>query len=168
MSDQEINDLKGAIRQVSQQTRVDHRFILAAVMQETQGCVRAKTSTSPDGTVQNPGILQSFNGTHSCNQNGKVSTPCPQKEILGMVLDGVAGTTATGHGFASDINDQATVEGIEFAQAYYRGARLYNSGAIDASGDLGKGSATHCYASDIANRLTGWSDGAKNCTLDDN
>ncbi|KIW73225.1 hypothetical protein PV04_01359 [Phialophora macrospora] len=166
MSDQEIQDLYNAIKQVSQQTRVDHRFILAAAMQETGGCVRAKTSVSPDGTVRNPGILQSFRGNHTCNDNGKVQNPCPKEQILGMIQDGVAGTANGGHGYASDINAQATVDGVEYAQAYYRAARLYNSGEIDPSGDLGKGSATHCYSSDIANRLTGWTDAPSACTLD--
>jgi len=78
----------------------------------------------------------------------------------------VAGTAA-GHGFAEDINAQADVVGDEVAEGYYRAARLYNSGAIDESGDLGKGGATHCYASDLANRLVGWTDAAHGCTLDD-
>lgn len=78
----------------------------------------------------------------------------------------VAGTP-DGHGFATDINAQSDVDGIDYAEAYYRAARLYNSGAIDESGDLGKGSATHCYASDIANRLVGWTDSESTCTMDD-
>ena len=57
-------------------------------MQETRGCVRAKVSVSADG-IRNPGLLQSFKGTHSCNDgDGKVKEPCPQSEILGMVNDG--------------------------------------------------------------------------------
>lgn len=78
----------------------------------------------------------------------------------------MAGTDA-GHGLSEDINAQADVAGNEVAEAYYRAARLYNSGAIDASGDLGKGGATHCYASDVANRLMGWTDAKHGCTLDD-
>lgn len=85
---------------------------------------------------------------------------------LGLTLHLVGGT-ADGHGFASDINAQKEVENIEYAEAYYRAARLYNSGAIDDSDDLGKGSATHCYASDIANRLVGWTDSESTCNLDD-
>lgn len=89
MSDQEIQDLYDSIKNVARETRVDHRFILAAIMQETKGCVRAKTSVSPDGTVVNPGLLQSFRGTHSCNdEKGKVQTPCPREIIEGMVRDG--------------------------------------------------------------------------------
>ena len=81
-------------------------------------------------------------------------------------IDQVAGTDA-GHGFAIDINLQADIANIGYAEAYYRAARLYNSGEIDDSGDLGKGSATHCYASDLANRLVGWTDSEHGCTLDD-
>ena len=81
--------------------------------------------------------------------------------------DSVVAGTDDGHGFASDINAQSTVDGIEYAEAYYRAARQYNSGDIDTSGDLGKGSATHCYASDMANRLVGWTDSKSACTLDD-
>lgn len=79
----------------------------------------------------------------------------------------VAGTD-DGHGFASDISAQSNVNGIEYAMAYYRAARMYNSGSIDQSGDLGKGVATHCYSSDIANRLVGWTDAETQCTLDSN
>ena len=166
-SEQETQDLYDGIKTVAHETRVDHRFILAAVMQETRGCVRAKTSVSPDG-IKNPGLLQSFKGTFSCNdENGKVTTPCPRDTIFGMLRDGVAGTEDDGHGFATDINAQADVKNVGYAEAYYRAARLYNSGAIDDSGDLGKGSATHCYASDLANRLVGWTDSESACTLDD-
>ena len=164
-SDQETADLYDSIKQISHETRIDHRFILAAVMQETRGCVRAKTSVSPDG-IKNPGLLQSFKGTFTCNdENGKTKSPCPKDQIMGMIRDGVAGTGA-GHGFAADINAQGEIDNVGYAEAYYRAARLYNSGAIDDSGDLGKGSATHCYATDIANRLVGWTDSKSACTLD--
>lgn len=78
----------------------------------------------------------------------------------------VAGTTA-GHGFAEDINEQSGVVGNEVGHAYYRASRLYNSGGIDSSGDLEKASSGQkCYASDIANRLMGWTDAAYGCDLD--
>jgi hypothetical protein len=86
-SGDETQALYDAIKQVAHETRVDHRFILAAVMQESKGCVRAKTSVSPDG-IKNPGILQTFKGTHSCNEDGKVLNPCPKDQILGMIADG--------------------------------------------------------------------------------
>lgn len=83
-----MTDLYNAIKQVAHETRVDHRFILAVVLQETKGCVRAKVTVSPDG-IRNPGLLQSFKGTHTCNDGpGKVTDPCPTSEILGMIRDG--------------------------------------------------------------------------------
>lgn len=83
-SEQETTDLYDAIKQVAHETRVDHRFIFAAVIQETRGCVRAAANVSAD----NPGILQAYKGAHSCNSNGKVSNPCPKDQILGMIRDG--------------------------------------------------------------------------------
>ena len=57
-----------------------------------------------------------------------------------------------------------TVEGgVDDVSRYYRAARVYNSGSVDPSGDLGQGVATHCYASDVANRLRGWSLGGHGC-----
>lgn len=58
----------------------------------------------------------------------------------------------------------ATVNGnVDDVSRYYRAARVYNSGSVDPSGDLGRGVATHCYASDVANRLRGWSLGGDGC-----
>lgn len=48
---------------------------------------------------------------------------------------------------------------------YLQAARIYNSGSIAPSGNLEDGIATHCYSSDIANRLTGWVNAATKCTL---
>ena len=43
------------------------------------------------------------------------------------------------------------------AQAFYRAARIYNSGQLPDPGKLeDAGSSTRCYASDVANRLVGW------------
>lgn len=109
--------------------------------------------------------MQDHDGSHTCNENSKVSTPCPDAEILGMITDGVAGTVK-GSGLAGAITS-ANFNGVEFAEAYYRAARLYNSGVINLSQDLNKGEgATHCYASDVANRMVGWVDAPTACTLD--
>ena len=48
---------------------------------------------------------------------------------------------------------------------YYKAARIYNSGSV-TDNDLGAGVATHCYAADVANRLTGWVTSTCLCTLD--
>ncbi len=78
-----------------------------------------------------------------------------------MIQEGTGGTT-WGDGLAQCLNSAGTSD----VSAFYKAARIYNSGSIDKSGDLGKGIATHCYASDIANRLTGWVQYPRNCTLD--
>lgn len=75
-----------------------------------------------------------------------------------MIEDGVAGT-ASGDGLKQLLGKA----GGEDAQNFYRAARMYNSGSVDSSGNLGLGVATHCYCSDIANRLTGWSQGVSGC-----
>ena len=111
--------------------------------------------------------MQDHSGTFTCNaHNSSPLHPCPASQILGMISDGVAGT-AKGSGLAGAITaSNAGLESVEFAEAYYRAARFYNSGVIDGSGDLEKGSATHCYASDVANRLVGWVDSPTACELD--
>ena len=163
-SPEEIQDIHDAIEQIAQVSGVDHRFILAIVMQESSGCVRVQTTVSPDGTVTNPGLMQDHDGTGTCNPTpgGSPTTPCPDIEIVQMIEDGTQGTSQ-GDGLVQLINQQTVVG----AEAFYRAARLYNSGSIPSNGDLGGSpGATLCYASDIANRLSGWVTAARTCTLD--
>lgn len=151
-SDKESADLKQAIQSVSKSSGVDARFILAVVMQESGGCVRAPTTNYG---VTNPGLMQSHDGAHSCyNIN-----PCPSSQILGMVKDGVTGTSS-GQGLKQIL----ATAGSNVSQ-YYKASRIYNSGSIAATGLLQDGIATRCYASDIANRLIGWSSGVGACKL---
>jgi hypothetical protein len=158
----EIQAITDAIDEVATATFVDHRFILAVIMQESKGCVRAITSNYG---VSNPGLMQDHDGASTCNPGSSGSaqaiSPCPADQISGMISDGTAGTDA-GEGLAGCLN---TAQGSG-AQAFYQAARIYNSGSVDASGDLGAGIATHCYASDIANRLMGWVSATTTCTLD--
>ncbi|KAL4928112.1 LysM peptidoglycan-binding domain-containing protein [Aspergillus undulatus] len=153
-TDDEINDISDAIQEVSQSSGVDARFILAIVVQESNGCVRAPTT---DNGVTNPGLMQSHNGKGSCN-NGEVLTPCPKEQIKQMIIDGTVGTS-DGDGLKGCL-EQA---GGDDVTAYYTAARIYNSGSVAASGNLGQGIATHCYSSDVANRLTGWATGPSSC-----
>lgn len=155
---EEIVDMYEAIQFVAAATFVDHRFILAVIVQESGGCVRAPTSNYG---VPNPGLMQDHNGTASCNNGTKAQKPCQGETITQMIQEGTGGTT-WGDGLAQCLNQAGTSD----VSAFYRAARMYNSGSIDASGELGKGIATHCYASDIANRLTGWVQYPRNCTLD--
>ncbi|KAM3554802.1 hypothetical protein ARSEF4850_006289 [Beauveria asiatica] len=147
----ESADIKSAIEEVSKSEGVDARFILAVVMQESNGCVRVPTTANG---VTNPGLMQSHNGANSC-YNVK---PCPKSTIKGMIEDGVKGT-ADGDG----LKQLLAKAGGSGATTFYKAARMYNSGSIDPSGDLEKGIATHCYASDVANRLAGWFAGVGGC-----
>ncbi|KAI7309157.1 hypothetical protein KC315_g13099 [Hortaea werneckii] len=160
-SSDEINDLRSAIKHVSESAHVDPRFALAIMMQESKGCVRVWSTSH---SVMNPGLFQSHRGSGSCNTGTEfsasgVQNPCPASEIRQMVSDGVEGTDS-GHGLKQLLEE----EGGNF----FKAARRYNSGSIDPSGDLSKGVATHCYASDVANRLIGTLTGeASACTLDE-
>ena len=82
----EIDEIESAVQAISSQTGVDNRFILAIIMQESNGCVRAPTT----GTIPNPGLMQSHDGQGTCNSDvtGVVSNPCPQSEVTQMVSDG--------------------------------------------------------------------------------
>ena len=165
----EIANMKSAIQSVGSATNVDPRFILAIIMQESTGCVRVITTSY---SVLNPGLMQSHNGTGSCNTNnaylglpgvdytGTVQTPCPMSEITQMIQDGTAGTPS-GDGLEQCLQEQGHTD----VSRFYRAARMYNGGSIATSGDLGQGCCTLCYASDVANRLTGWVDAPHTCTL---
>lgn len=124
-------------------------------MQESLGCAHVPTT---NGGVVNPGLFQDHDGKGTC-----ANTPtCPSSEIEQMCKDGITGTTA-GPGLQQLIKQA----GSSGAETYYRAARLYNSGSIAPDGNLGEGVATHCYCSDIANRITGqWFTGDSTCTLD--
>ncbi|GIK07548.1 hypothetical protein Aspvir_003214 [Aspergillus viridinutans] len=154
-SDEEIEHLCSSIQSVASSTGVDARFILAIVMQESNGCVRVPTT---DNGVVNPGLMQSHDGPGSCNR-GSPLTPCPASQITQMITDGTAGTAA-GDGLKQCL---AQAGGTGDVAAYYRAARIYNSGSLAPSKNLGQGIATHCYVSDIANRLTGWTTGPSSC-----
>ena len=160
-------------------------------MQESTGCVRVITT---EYSHFNPGLMQryvprntpysvattntshSHNGTGTCNTNqaplgipgttalaSNVQTPCPDSEIRQQVQDG-AGGTSSGDGLEQILAAQISAGFTDVAR-YYRAARVYNGGSVDPSGDLGKGCCTLCYASDVANRLTGWVSAPHGCTL---
>lgn len=154
-SDQELANIRSAIEDISVSSSVHKSFILAIMMQESNGCVRAPTTAYSHA---NPGLFQSNRGEGTCNDGTGAQSPCPKDEIHQMIKDGVQGT-AHGDGL-EQLLSKATGAG---AQRYYRAARMYNSGSVDSSGDLDLGVATHCYCSDVANRLTGWSQGVSKC-----
>ncbi|KAL6854772.1 hypothetical protein ACO1O0_005897 [Amphichorda felina] len=155
-SQQETDDIKRAIEQVSGETGVDNRFILSIIMQESKGCVRAPTT---DNGVINPGLMQSHNGSGMCAG----VNPCPYETIVLMIQDGTAGT-ADGDGIKQTL-ESAVGEVGDSARAYYGAARKYNSGSVDFN-DLNNGfTSTACYATDVANRFMGWTMAASACPL---
>ncbi len=156
-SPEETDDIRAALLSESKAVGIDPRLSLATMLQESKGCVRV---WSTNYGVENPGLFQSHNGQGNCFG----TNPCTESEIIQMVKDGVSGT-ADGAGLKGVIQ-QATEAGDKGVQAMYGGLRMYNSGSIDPSGNLEAGIATHCYVTDIANRLTGWSEGNTGCTLD--
>lgn len=175
-TDDEIGLLYHAIQRVAEATGVDHRFILAVMMQESKGCVRVYTTANANS---NPGLMQDHAGEHTCNPGfsrdaSKMVKPCPQLQIEGMLQDGVGGTAA-GAGLAELLNTAfdhvktaagrvgIVVDG-DNAQVHYAAARQYNSDSVDYT-NLDKGySSTSCYVSDIVNRLTGWVYAPTKCT----
>ncbi|EME86323.1 uncharacterized protein MYCFIDRAFT_101380, partial [Pseudocercospora fijiensis CIRAD86] len=148
----EISDLKSSIETVAQSSGVDARFILAIMLQESNGCVRAPTTSY---SVTNPGLMQSYQGIGTCNPGTAVApqpvNPCPASDITQMIQDG---TDGTGEGSTS-LTAALAKAGTGDVSRYYKAARIYNSGSLDSSGLLQAGVATHCYSSDVANRLLG-------------
>lgn len=151
----EISAINSAIQQVSGETGVDARFILAIVMQESKGCVRVPTTNNG---VVNPGLMQSHNGSGSCAGVNQ----CPSDQIIQMIRDGTAGTSS-GAGLQQLLDQARGATGDNGSRAAYAAARLYNSGSADYS-NLNDGlGSTPCYSSDVANRLTGWTLAASQC-----
>ena len=75
----------------------------------------------------------------------------------------LAAGTSSGDGLSQILNRLGGPSAA--AQSFYKTARIYNSGSIAASGKLEDGIATHCYASDVANRLLGWAFAPHGCNL---
>jgi hypothetical protein len=150
----EVQNIYDAIINASLQANVKKEFIFAIMMQESKGCVRAPTT---DGEFRNPGLMQSHNGNGTCNDKYVIQNPCPADEILQMLLQGAG--VGTDFGLTQVIG----LSGASDDSKYYKGARIYNSGHVHESKDLAAGGATHCYASDIANWLKGWTGEASSC-----
>ena len=99
-SSQETDDIRQAIEDAASATHLDHRFILAIMMQESNGCVRVPTTGNG---VTNPGLMQDHDGDGTCWNNGVGTNPCPSDEISLMISEGAAGTAA-GDGLAATVN----------------------------------------------------------------
>ena len=144
----ELDSIQSSVVEVSNTAQMDARLILAIIMQESKGCPQVKTTT---WSVSNPGLMQDYNGTTTCVG----IEPCPKDKILQMITDGTSGT-ASGPGLVKNMQDAVSAGGDVDPAKYYRTARIYNSGSWSEGGDLVAGGPTATYASDVANRLTGW------------
>ncbi|CAG5149603.1 uncharacterized protein ALTATR162_LOCUS2405 [Alternaria atra] len=87
-SDAGTQAIRDSIKTESETSGVPTELILAVMMQESKGCVRAPTSQSD---AHNPGLMQGA-GTASCHSlaQGPVS-PCPTSKIRDMIHEGTAG-----------------------------------------------------------------------------
>lgn len=136
----QISYIQQAINTVAAESnpQVDKRVILCVIMQESSGNVHVPTTTSPDGSVRNPGLMQSHNGVAFDSNNA-------QGSILQMVRDGTEGTQS-GDGLTQLLKQYGDI---------YSALRGYNSGSVDPN-NLSNGlGATDSYVSDVANRLLG-------------
>ena len=169
----ETANLKRVVQAVASDTAVNPSFILAIVLQESAGCVRAPTTKSWEGFT-NPGLMQSFRGRGTCNANGRLLQPCPDFMMTKMISDGVTGNVNVGvlpalRKAAESLGidwpyNMAAANGVDEALLYYQAARIYNSGSLPADGNLsGVTGSTKCYVSDVANRLVGWVNAKRKC-----
>ncbi|KAH6612106.1 hypothetical protein C7974DRAFT_91334 [Boeremia exigua] len=143
-SDAEMKALKDSIIGESNASGIPKEFILAIVIQESKGCVRAPTTRWGH---ENPGLMQSAQGKGTCNPSGSPVSPCSNDVIRQMIHDGT-----DGDGLETTLTQCVADAGTTDDSKWYKAARLYNAGRI-TDNNLGIG-PTPCYASDIANRLT--------------
>ncbi|ORY12187.1 hypothetical protein BCR34DRAFT_564001 [Clohesyomyces aquaticus] len=148
--------VKSGLESASESSGIPKELLLAIMIQESKGCVRAPT-TPTHGGIRNAGLMQDFNGEATCNQGGSAKNPCPKETIAQMIMEG-AGVNMK-FGVMQAIQQSNAID----AGKYYQGARIYNSGSLDPTGNLGKGYGTPCYASDITNRLIGWNGDVTPC-----
>ena len=90
-----IQHIYDAIQDRANASLVDHRIILATIIQETNGCPLVPHTTSSGGT-RNPGLMQSHNGHEYDAKHSRLS-------ILQMVQDGTQGTEH-GWGLVDNLN----------------------------------------------------------------
>jgi hypothetical protein len=141
-SDIETQTIKSSIEDEAKASNIPPELILAVMMQESRGCVRAPTTHFG---LHNPGLMQSA-GDATCES----TTPCPGQEITQMIHEGTAG-----EGLPMTLKKSLNffeAKGVTDDSRWYKAARRYNAGPQITDTNLGV-SSTGCYASDIANRL---------------
>lgn len=157
--------IRDAIHEVSAQTKVDARLILAMMMQESNGNVLVECTNTwgaPDCGIMQMGGSRNFTESD------------PERSIKDMIEDGVRGTRGlpgfgqeTVPGLLTYMNGDTFVEvGNDTTKDFWHGnpyaaVHLYNAGNI-LSEDLTVGSSAtnndepNPYAHDVLSRLMGW------------
>lgn len=157
----ELNAIAENIQRVSSETDLDARFILANLMEGSQGCVRVPTFTVDE--YRRSGLMQSYEGSASCVG----VEPCSPTAIYLMIKEGTAGTSVGSDGLQPSYARTSRLLNDNGSRAYYAAVRLYNSNVV-SFGDLNDGfGGSNCYAVNVANRLTGWTFADSTCDLDD-
>ncbi|PSN69192.1 hypothetical protein BS50DRAFT_335222 [Corynespora cassiicola Philippines] len=155
-SDGELSAIRAAIEQTANKEQVPSNYVLAVMMQESKGCARVHTTNNGH---RNPGLMQSFEGTATCNANeagkgfdaSKVTTPCPDWTITKMIQEGVEANRPQSLKVALQ-----KAGGANDVSKYYRALKIYNSGNVGSGNLVEATSGTRCYVNDVANRLLGW------------
>lgn len=70
-TDAELPVIRNAVQNSAMATGVDHRFILASMMEESMDCTRVYITKTGNGS---PGVVQNHAGNATCN-SGKQGTP---------------------------------------------------------------------------------------------
>ncbi|KAK3173638.1 hypothetical protein OEA41_006970 [Lepraria neglecta] len=157
----EADDVLNAIAVTADAACIHRQLVLAMVMQESVGFVRAGHG---DGGASNglAQVQQTSSDTPASCYNTAVNA-CPYTTILEMIQDGVFGHAGSTSPQTPGIAYWLPVEGGDIARAI----RGYNTGSIIDANDLAKIVATdprtgktyfagtQAYVSDVANRMTG-------------
>lgn len=151
----------GCVRAVSTHSS----YLASGLMQRYDVIADPPNAEKTRRTILTHLALPSPNGANTCNQSPSMLAslsdnsnatsgaldPCPAPRIHEMILDGTNGTDTR-----DGLVQLLAKPGPDDVSRYYRAARWFNGGGIDPSGDLGKGCCMASFASDIANRLTGF------------
>lgn len=135
-----------AILQVSLESDIDARLVLALTMQESRGSANVPCKGS--GSILRCGILGAYEG-HSFDAQR------PRASVMRMMREGVQGDAKRGVGFGGYLNGRPQVAGVE-PGSVFAAARAYNSGMASEDLDDAKSQGEPGYSNDVANRLLGW------------
>ncbi|PSN69981.1 hypothetical protein BS50DRAFT_301781 [Corynespora cassiicola Philippines] len=162
-------EIKDAIVDVSRESFVDARLILALIMQESTGNVNVACTGAENSDC---GIMQ-IRGSREFQSNST------KESIRHMIEDGVYGTPRNeevgatkgwpgfAHYFDAPDDDLKWVNPDDFWRGNpFAAAHIYNAGAItsdnltEADGGIDK---NQYYSNDIASRLSGWNGRRSGC-----